>query len=1024
MPRNFDGCFLLFLVSSLALKSHGGSNSTVVESERRNKWVEGEAIVSNEIIRYQGFLGFGIWNGGILSTPNASQYRHWVRCSATHSGSYSITFLVGGDFNNADILQEMFTYKDILLFDVYESYGFPVALKVFGFFNAVLKFRPNSKFIIKSDHDVQVDSIQTIIEETRSLNVPVYYGKVWGGEGEWPRIKVIRDKNSKHYVSVNAFSFSHYPPFCSGWGYAVDVQTLQKIRNLSETSSYAANEDSWLGIFANQLGIRPIEGNISFKGNVVLSDNDYYPTMDFCPSIIRHVCGFALPKLQFVYCHNRTFITRETEGQNLRYSLSDDSNMIFRSNNNGGRAKPSYINKAPSVDTVQGNIRIRIIVMVSSKDPYNLYALLRSLKAANYGNNTNMCLDLLLQKNNKEVSIYEAQLAVAESFHWIHGKKRVLISDKMLKKNIAWMNAWIPESNDEYAIFLHDTGLKVSPDYYLWLVNALQQFQNSSYIYGATLNAKTSEIDKEFIHDTVIVTQLDNWAGFVLRADWWRKFSAWLPQSNSHGTLQSKRNSIYQDFMKFISTLPRLNDRLNLGCLAPSSPLLITGHSSEYQVQDQAKCFWPRGSRYGDFDKNCPYGPNSGKSVVDIHFIGANVFEDQLILYSSVARHLENEHTICIRAECNREEVSICDSNSKFMYASKSTFVSSIRIYSELSCTITTYVVHKSEKRLLLASSRVKLLTSSKISAPSIQQSSLPSVDIIIFTKDRPMELANQLASIERHVSGHSAIHVIFQASNECSKNGYKIVRRRHLAYNFVNQDFFGSATKNNFEKGTSDFMHAVMGILNSSAASHIIPIVSEAVFIRAVNVQQLAMQLMDFDPFSTVQLRLGTHLQGYTELERMYPERFIPKQHQGSISQNVLIYDALAGCQFICGENEKIIANHFWFISHFSGALYEKSNLFKMWKTLVFNHPGDLETQFYYLRHLFPRYHLMLKQAAIISLDIYSEVRPDHARKSPLKNRKDSNLECIKFLSNYSAAILIKHDGKLLPDTYNFFDL
>ena len=123
------------------------------------------------------------------------------------------------------------------------------------------------------------------------------------------------------------------------------------------------------------------------------------------------------------------------------------------------------------------------------------------------------------KKNNNELSIYEAQLAVVESFYWIRGKKRVLISDKMLKKNVAWMNAWIPENNDEHAIFLHDNGLKVSPDYYLWLVNALQRFQNSSYIYGATLNAKARVIDREFINDTVFVSQLDYWIGFVVRAE-------------------------------------------------------------------------------------------------------------------------------------------------------------------------------------------------------------------------------------------------------------------------------------------------------------------------------------------------------------------------------------------------------------------------------------------------------------------------------------------------------------------------
>ena len=135
-------------------------------------------------------------------------------------------------------------------------------------------------------------------------------------------------------------------------------------------------------------------------------------------------------------------------------------------------------------------------------------------------------------------------------------------------------------------------------------------------------------------------------------------------------------------------------------------------------------------------------------------------------------------------------------------------------------------------------------------------------------------------------------------------------------------------------------------------------------------------------------------------------------------------MYDASAGCQFICGENNRLMANHFWFITNLNGAIYDRVNIFNLWKALAFDHPGDLEKQFYYLKHKFPRYHLMLEKASVIALDIYSEVRPDHAGQSPLKNKKDTNLECVKFLSNYSAAISIHHDGKMLPDTHNFFDL
>ena len=136
---NCYGLFLsqLILLLTIAIRQ---SSALSIENEQTNKWIEGEAIVSNEIIRYQGFLGFGLWNGGILSTPKASQYRHWVRCSALHDSSFSVTFLVGRDpkdtVANKRIVQEMFTYKDIILFDTSETYGFAVTKKVFGFFDA------------------------------------------------------------------------------------------------------------------------------------------------------------------------------------------------------------------------------------------------------------------------------------------------------------------------------------------------------------------------------------------------------------------------------------------------------------------------------------------------------------------------------------------------------------------------------------------------------------------------------------------------------------------------------------------------------------------------------------------------------------------------------------------------------------------------------------------------------------------------------------------------------------------------
>ena len=55
-------CLLLLQLYLLLLTSARRQSNTVSsEKEQSYKWVEGGAIVSNEIIRYEGFLGFGVW---------------------------------------------------------------------------------------------------------------------------------------------------------------------------------------------------------------------------------------------------------------------------------------------------------------------------------------------------------------------------------------------------------------------------------------------------------------------------------------------------------------------------------------------------------------------------------------------------------------------------------------------------------------------------------------------------------------------------------------------------------------------------------------------------------------------------------------------------------------------------------------------------------------------------------------------------------------------------------------------------
>ena len=286
------------------------------------------------------------------------------------------------------------------------------------------------------------------------------------------------------------------------------------------------------------------------------------------------------------------------------------------------------------------------------------------------------------------------------------------------------------------------------------------------------------------------------------------------------------------------------------------------------------------------------------------------------------------------------------------------------------------------------------------------------SADFLIFTKDRPYEVANLLASIYRHVSGFSEIHVIYKYTFGCARDGYNLVKRHFPHVQFWDESIVKSGSEN-----SSMFEYYVHNILKNATASHVIPLVAETFFIRHVDLRSIAKSLVCFDHMSTVQLRLGTNLAIYGQLLRDGRERFASISN---VDTKLLKFNMnLFPRQFRKKGNEnRIYENDFWYVTNMVGALVSTSSLREQWRLLSpFKHPGDLERRWYSLKDRLPTHHLMPMTSYIVGNIAYPDTRPDHLR-GRLSAPHESTLKyCSKFVGNYSSAIMTELDGTKQED-------
>jgi len=208
--------------------------------------VSGTVEVAGESFAYAGTLPEGApWVACVLTTPDAADRRRWVR--ETLGRHVPVVFLVGrGGVEEGDTL----------VFDVEERYSNPrssLTVKWFGCMQAVLRHRPETRYVLKVDHDTALDFAE-LRREAEALVSPVYLGKI-----HLDAIP-IRDPKHAHFFSHDDFAPEVFPMYTAGFAFAVDIEAARRLLDVAQGERVFLQEDYWVGILAEKADFRPMHG--------------------------------------------------------------------------------------------------------------------------------------------------------------------------------------------------------------------------------------------------------------------------------------------------------------------------------------------------------------------------------------------------------------------------------------------------------------------------------------------------------------------------------------------------------------------------------------------------------------------------------------------------------------------------------------------------------------------------------------------------------------------------------------------
>ena len=179
------------------------------------------------------------------------------------------------------VIQEAAVHKDIVIGNFNDTFR-NLYKKMILSIEWPLEQNCSASYVLKTDEDCFVN-VGNLLHWLNSYHVingtrPIYAGRVQIG------MPVIRDENSRYFVSEKEFPKPYFSPYASGGGYVFSGTLLPLLSIAAETSPLFPNEDALLGSLMIRAGVNP-------------TDNTKFLPLVYCrhPDKARqeNVCGIS-----------------------------------------------------------------------------------------------------------------------------------------------------------------------------------------------------------------------------------------------------------------------------------------------------------------------------------------------------------------------------------------------------------------------------------------------------------------------------------------------------------------------------------------------------------------------------------------------------------------------------------------------------------------------------------------------------------------------------------------------------------
>jgi hypothetical protein len=193
---------------------------------------------------------------------------------------------------------------------------------------------------------------------------------------------------------------------------------------------------------------------------------------------------------------------------------------------------------------------------------------------------------------------------------------------------------------------------------------------------------------------------------------------------------------------------------------------------------------------------------------------------------------------------------------------------------------------------------------------------SLKTVDFIIFSYDRPMQLYALLESIENNLTGLESTSVIYRASDDRFTNGYKELEQRFAGVKFIKQG----------NNPAHDFKPLVLEAFKAGKAPYICFAVDDIIVKNHADLTEATQALVATGAYGFF-LRLGTHL------TTCYSE---------NKNQPLPPLSTLPNSMYLWALKDGI---HDWGFAHtVDMTIYKKSDIIQDFITMNYTNPNKLE--------------------------------------------------------------------------------